>query len=374
MAKNILMAGLLGAPAAFHAMTAVALPAHAPGSDIDAGRARELLASSQWVDQTWGAYAAGRLHDPALHELLIGQLRRARAYPPRSSGGVYAPEFALDAAVFDALIQDGGAVPLDALTRFSRPRPPNDFFVQALILLSRSPGAEGTLLALADGPELQCPESAFCSVDLDWLAINDLLLGMRSQRFFGKTLRDIKITSKFEIWDRTPASRGSGSGGSIARGGHPTWPQGFPPVGLYYLADRPVPGGVVLAPGIRSVYYVRVVPPARYEEGFHNPGRQQYRLEFLAAWNHLDIAEAGKVFTPVTPVQWSGAAALSKTIEQRFDAQVADLRAYVAAAKKNGAPDLPAMKLEIVPLLDDRRLAKSPPLPEPPAPREITLQ
>jgi hypothetical protein len=374
MAKNVLIAGLLGAPAALLALTAVSLSAQAPGSDIGAGRAIELLASPQWADQAWGAYAAGRLHDPALHELLIEHLRRARPSSPQSSAGTYSPEFAYNAALFDALIQDGGIVPLDALKPFSRPQPQNGFFVQALILLSRSPGrAEDTLLSLADAPELQCPASALCSVDLYWLAVNDLLLAMRSPRFFGKTLAEIRITSGFEVWDRPPATIGGGTGGSIATSSHPSWPNGFPPVGLYYLADRPVPGSVALVPGVQAVDYVRMVPPARYDAGFRNAGRQQFRLEFLAAWNHREVVEAGRVFTPVTKVQWSNAAALSNAIKQRLDAQEADIRAYVAEAKRNGAPDLASIKLEIVPSIDDRRLARSTPLPGPPEPRSVTF-
>jgi hypothetical protein len=369
MTNNVIRASLIPLPVALVLMAA-ALLAQTPGPDINAGRATELLASSQWSDQAWGAYAAGRLHDPALHDVLIEHLRRASPNPALGSGNVYSPEFAYEAALFDALIQDGGAVPPDALTPFLKPQPQNSFFVQALILLSRSPRAEDTLLTLAD--ELKCPASSICSVDLYWLAVNNLLLGMRSPPFFRKTLEETAVTSKFEIWDQ-PGSFGIGSGGSGATGAHPTWPEGFPPAGLYYIADRPISGGVVLAPGIRSVYYVRLVPPVRYEAGFHNPGRQQLRLEFLAAWNHSKDVDAGQIFAPVTRVQWSDAAALSEAIKQRLDAQEADIRAYIAEAKKNGAPNLAGLKLHIVPSLDDRRRTKAAPLPEPPAPRDITL-
>jgi hypothetical protein len=130
----------------------------------------------------------------------------------------------------------------------------------------------------------------------------------------------------------------------------------------------------VLARGPRNVYYRRAVPPAGVGGPFQSPGsREPYLLEYLAAWNNRGAVDAEIIFASRVLVQWVNAAAMSREVEARLDAQVGSIRTFVAAAKKNGAQDVAGMRLRIVPILKDERRSATTPLPAV-APREFTLE
>ncbi|MGD0873206.1 MAG: hypothetical protein ABSB88_26980 [Bryobacteraceae bacterium] len=285
-------------------------------------------------------------------------MERLRAAQPLANAHIFSPEFSYVAGLFDALIEVDGAVPIDAFMPFERRwREP------ALILLSRQQGTEDTLLAMRDELTHQ---------DLYWLAVNNLLFGMRSARFFTKTLEEIRITHTFDVRQGASREPGSGSGGSIASGAAPKWPEGFPPAGLYYIEDRPSEGALLVA-GPHNVYFRRGVPPVGVLGTWRDPGQEQFRLEYLGAWNHGGLVDAQHVFTRRTVVQWEDAAALTREVETRLDAQVAAIRAFVATAKQNGAPDVAGMRLRIVPVLKDDRQNTLAPLPAL-HPKEFTLE
>jgi hypothetical protein len=240
---------------------------------------------------------------------------------------------------------------------------------QSLILLSRQQGTEDALLAMRDAP---MPDMFWESLnrpieDIYWIAANNLLLGMRSARFFMKTLEETQITETFRVRDGEFQPPLSGYGGSFSYGAAPRWPEGFPPVGLYRLELNPSLEGhenSLLARGARSVFYRRWVPPAGLHPGpWRNPGREQLRLEYLGEWNHADLAEAKEVFTADAVVQWVDAAALTRDIEAHLEAQAAAIRAFVATARRNGAPDCAGMRLRIVPIVRDERRVRTTPLP-----------
>lgn len=335
-----------------------------PGN-VDVARAKGLLNSSRLVDRAWGAYSAGVLKDDDLHSLLIQQLRAANPLAPAfAPGSTYSAEFAYDAALLDALIQEGGTVPTEAILRFDR----RDqlWQMQVLILLARSrePAAEEFLLAWRK----KSP-----SHPLTRLAIEDVLLEMRSTRCFTDVLNELPITSTFQIWDGPPKPIGGGTAGALHGGSAPSLPEGFPPVGLYSVHDRPMPDSVLLAHGIRSVYYRRLVPPAHDDRPFTDIGRERSLREFLAAWNKSSLADAEEVFAPMTDLQWKDPAALSREIKRRLDAQAVSIRAFLSAARQNGAPDLRGTKLRITSVLKDYRRSSTTGLPEP-SYREFTLE
>jgi hypothetical protein len=335
------------------------LPAQTPPADADAGRARELLNSSSLTEQAWGAYYAGRLRDPGLRDILVERLRAAQ---PLAGARAFSAEFSYVASLFDALIEIGGAVPLDAIMPFER-----QWRAPALVLLSRQQGTEDTLLAMRNET----------MPDLEWLAVNNLLLGMRSGRFFTEALKEIPITHIFEVRDgAVPKPAPSGRFGSCGHGPGPEWPRGFPPIGLYYLQDQGI-GDQVVAAGPRNVYFGRRVPPDLPTGCEHfldppGPGREQFRLEYMKAWNH-GSTDAERVFRPQTALQSKDAAALSREMEEWLNAQIAAIRAFMAMAKRNGAPDLAGMRLWITPSLQDQRRNSLVPLPEV-SPREFTLE
>ncbi|MGA3097480.1 MAG: hypothetical protein ABSF25_13575 [Bryobacteraceae bacterium] len=334
-------------------------------ADADAGRARELLNSTDLAEQSWGAYYAGRLRDPGLRDILVQRLRAAQ---PLANARVFSAEFSYVAGLFDALIEIGGAVPLDAFLPFEGQWP-----APVLVLLSRQQGTEDTLLAMRN-------ETMH---DLYWLAVNNLLFGMRSGRFFTETLKEIPITHIFEVRDgEVPKPPGSGWGGSWATG-VPQWPSGFPPAALYYISGGGVAGQgqegqyragaeAALIGGPRNVYIRRAVPPEQAGGPFHSPGREQFRLEYMKAWNH-GLTDVERVFRPQTALQWKDADTLSREVDGWLDAQVAAIRAFVAAAKQNGGPGLAGMRLQITPSLQDERRNSLVPLPAV-SPREFTLE
>jgi hypothetical protein len=336
-------------------LAGIALPAQTPPADADAARAKELLNSPTLADRAWGAYYAGRLRDAGLQDILVERLRAAQ---PLANARMFSPEFSYIAGLFDALIEIGGAVPLDAFMPFeARWREP------ALILLSRQQGTEDTLLAMRDELTHQ---------DLYWLAVNNLLFGMRSARFFTKTLEEIRITHTFDVRQGAFREPGSGTGSSIVTGAPPKWPDGFPPAGLYYIEVRPTEGALLVA-GPRNVYFRRGVPPVGVEGTWRDPGLEVFRLEYMEAWNHGALVDAQRAFTPQTVVQWKDATALTREVEARLDEQTAAIRAYVATAKQNGAPDMAGLHLRIAPVLKDNRQNRLAPLPAV-QPREFTLE
>lgn len=323
------------------------LLAQTPAPDADPAQARALLDSPRLGDQVWGIYYAGRLPDSGLQELLVERLRLAQPLGDATSSGLtLTPDFAYVAALFDALIGSGAVVPLDVIMPFAaRWREP------ALILLSRQQGTEDAILAMRDEP---MPDGfwQFLNVplpDIYWIAANNLLLGMRSGRFFTKTLEETEITQTFELRDGEFQPPPSGYGGSFAHGAGPRWPEGFPPVGLYRLELNPSDEGhenSLLARGAHSVFYRRWVPPEGLHPGrWHDPGREQLRLEYLAEWNHVGLAEAEEVSTADAVVQWVDGAALTRDIEAHLEAQAAGVR------------------LRITPIVRDERRSAHSPLP-----------
>ena len=335
-------------------------------ADADAARARELLNSQTLVDRAWGAYYAGRLRDSGLRDILIDNLRAA---PPlgntpqfvySAKGRTFSPEYAFVASLFDALIEIRGVVPLDAIMPFEA-----HWRAPVLILLSRQQGTEEALLAIREGT----------LADVEWRAVNNLLLEMKSARFFSATLREIRITHVFEVHDgAVKREPGSGWGGDCASGAQPEWPEGFPPVGLYYFQDQG-PGDSIAAAGPRTVYFRRRIPPdLPVCEQFHPPGpnREQLSLEYLRAWNK-GVMDVERIFRPQTALRWKNASTLSREVAARLNEQIAAVQAFVTAAERNGAAGMAGVRLEIEPYLKDDRRNTRVPLPIIPR-KEFTLK
>jgi len=155
----------------------------------------------------------------------------------------------------------------------------------------------------------------------------------------------------------------------------PQWPQGFPPIGLYYFQDQGTKDRVMAA-GPRNVYFRRRVPPDLpvCEHFLQPPGpdREQLRLEYMKAWNHGSM-EVERVFRPKTALQWTDAATAVRDVETWLDAQIAAIRAFMSAAEQNGARNLAGVPLRIEPSFQDKRHDTLAPLPIV-YPREFTLE
>lgn len=355
------LVGWFGAALFLAAGSASAQPGMAAAETV---RARTLLDSPNTAEKAWGAYFAARLHEGSFREPLIAQLRLQIPF----SGA--APDYETPAYIrvlLDALIELGGPVPADAVLPFE-----SQWRAETLILLARDP-ANGDELLKMRKQEL---------TDVEWLAVNNLLLRFRSPTLFAITLQELKITHRFEIVD--PQS-GIGSGGSKAYGGGALVPigrvpVGFPPVGVYALKDGGVQsvqsgsgedalsGDVLLAPGPHNIYYKRTVVQAGAEGRMDPPGpkaadRQQFLLEYIERLCQLTAENGVALFRPVTMIAWQDADDCARSMEAALDRQATGIARLLADQKRMGHVDLDGIQMEIAPTVQDFRQKTSGALP-----------
>ena len=319
-------------------------------------RARVLLDAPELSEKAWGAYFAARLHDDSFRESLIAQLR---LQIPFSYAAPDSEEHAYIQTLFDALIELGSPVPADAALPFE-----DQWRAEALILLARDP---------VNGDELSKMREENLT-DVEWLAVSNLLLRFRPQELFAMTLRELKITHRFEIVD---PQRGIGFGGISAcraAASVPTarTPVGFPPVGAYSLewgtTDDALGGDVLLAPGPHNIYYKRTVVPAGAEGRIATPppaapDRQQFLLEYIERLSGLTAENGSTLFHPVTTIEWRSAADCARAIEAALDRQATNIAALLADQKQLGRVNLDGIRMEIAPTVEDRRQNASGDLP-----------
>ena len=228
--------------------------------------ARRLLESGENRERAWGAYLAG-LYDlkaevPRLVELL--------ADPALDAGGW--EEARVRRASLDALIQLGAEVPAETLLPLKQSAPD-----EVIILLARAPhqNQQALLSLFVDA-----------SPDSHWLAVGNLLAEARAAGFAARLMAGLKIAGDVYVYDYE-GERGYGAGGCGGCGcGCNTFrsPDEYPPVFHYSLTTVSYGGAVVVAPGRRTVYYVRSASPACDCGGGSGcgPAKDQYRVEYVA--------------------------------------------------------------------------------------------
>jgi len=328
---------------------------------VQTERARQLLGSQRWADKAWGAYFAGRLRLQGIRDVLIEQLRFQEPLRNAPRDG---EEYSYVQALLDALIELGGPVPADVVMPFR-----SQWRAEVLILLARGEGNEDPLLAMRD-EELS---------DTEWVAVNNLLLGMRSQTLFRKTLEELRITHRFVVIDDATAGFGPGfgSGGSVGPGDHRIIPEGFPPTPRYQLQTYPADGDVLLAKGPHNVYFRRIVPVRRsfyWNATSRVTDRQRYRLEYAAEIGPSSAEGASLMFSPWTTLRWHSPEHFSSEVDRHLAVQAEQIRGFLAAAVQRGFVELRGLRLQIIPEIEDRRQGVRQALPQVAFPREITLQ
>lgn len=323
--------------------------------EAESARARRMLSSPQWLEKAWGAYFAGRLHSAELQEPIVDALREAAALRDAYFG---TEEFGYVAALFDAAIESGIAVPAAVLDLFE-----DKWRAPVVILLARDPAAEESLLRLRD-QKLN---------DAEWLAISNLLLALKSPRFFAKALSEIHLSHVFAVHDPGfGAGVGGGTGGGcyncvfVAR-----MPPGFPPVGVYALLDREEKGDVLLAPGPRSAYYRRVPAGKQTPSPAMGINRPELAIEYLAPLANMTAEQAKDLFHWQTSIEFHGDDDLRQRWDAEVNAQETAIRAFVRAAQENGLGRVAGMTLKIeLQVLDTRKVTGLVPLL---TPRELVL-
>jgi hypothetical protein len=311
-----------------------------PAAAQEVKRATELLQSTDWADKAWGAFLAGRLHSKDLDDRLVDAFRTAASWRDAPS---YSGEYGFLAALFDAAILTGVIVPASLLEpfeeRWSNP---------VLILLAGDKDSEDAMMRLAGRKP-----------DILWLAANNLLLHMKSPRWYASTLADLSITHEFIVVDGSSEGFGGGTGGGMCGDRIAAMPQGFPPVAIYNLTDNGERGSVLLAEGPKSVYYKRTIVPTGEQVGFGSCtsilDRAAIQIEYLAQLARVEPGKAREVFHPQTEIHYRGVEAFSAEIEQSMSAQENGIRALIDAIHQRGLDPPSDVRLRIVRVITDRR-------------------
>ena len=237
------------------------------------GEVDRLLNSVSIKDRAWAAYYIGkfRLKDyvPALVDLA------------RSAVETVQPEdLLLSRAALDSLIQLHVQVPADDVMALYKRFPD-----EVMILLARYPKEnQATLLAIVREANPQAENSPY------WLAACNLLTEIEAKGFAAYLLSELTITLTIFVTDTPGQGFGEGLGFSIGCGASAgVWPEGYPPIAYYSLTEKANRGGVVVAPGVPTIYYERSLSieqehPAIWQARSHYSWRKsEYLPGYLAA-------------------------------------------------------------------------------------------
>jgi hypothetical protein len=322
-------------------------------------RAQELLNSTHWVEKAWGTFIAGRLHSQRLQERLIEEFRDA---VPLRNAAPSSEERAFVDTLFDAAIVGEVAIPSTLLQPFAE-----NWIAPVLILLSRNKDSEGMLLAFR----------ADTSRDMVWLTANNLLSGMKSQRWYSSIWKEINITHKFTVVDSEDLSGFGGAAGGVSCGdGVALMPRDFPPVGLYALEDHGGRGRVVIAEGPTATYYHRTVVPTNAQVGIGSCtgqlDRAAARIGYLAQLGLEPAEKAEQQFHAVTQVSYTSSDAFLREAERSMAEQADYIVRLTRAGEREGLRP-PDILLRMIPEIVDKR--KNPRIPLPAiGPRTISLR
>jgi hypothetical protein len=320
----------------------------------------QLLTSERPADRAWGAYLAGRSHDPSLREPLLAALHEAE--PLRDSSRDSENYLAIQ-EIFDALIQSGDPVPAEATLPFA-----GNWRDDVLLLLAHGGASEETLLELREQKQSLA----------QWVAVNNLLYRMKSPSLFAKTLQEVEISPIFEVRDTDEPVGYCGGGfgsGLLER----KLPAGFPPVALYELQVdyiTPVEGAPVVIEGPTNVYLRRaVIEPGKTMEWVEIgldwiPG--VYRERYLTAAGSLSDQQRDQLFHPFIPIYWESEEQVAREMSRHMDEQADAIRNFVAGSALL-AGSASGVRMRLAPAISDVRRITHDPLPKV-EPREIVLE
>jgi hypothetical protein len=345
-------------------LLAVAVSAGAQSiAESEAARAKRLLASPQWMEKAWGAYYAGTLRSDELKDSLVEAFREATAL--RDADADTEP-YGYLAALFDAAIQSNLKVPPEVLEPFEE-----KWAAPVIILLGHDNDSEECLLRMRE-QQLSGGE---------WLAVNNLLFGLKSAQFLVRTLSELSISHVFTVTDpefRIIGVTGSGHA-SVCGDGFASRPKGFPPIGMYVLKPLGQQGDVLVSPsGPEIAYYHRLVVLTDKQSGFGACGgddreREWLRLRYLALLENLAEPPMEKLFHAQTTILYQNQKFARQQWDAALTAQESGIRAFFKRTQDNGMPSVTGMTLKIVVQLNDRRQTTTGPVPTP-ATRELVLE
>jgi hypothetical protein len=321
--------------------------------------AQQLLHSPRLADKAWGAYLAGRLRPDDLQGMLVEQFQSAASMSGAASGS---EEYGFVAVLFDAAIEADVSLPAAVLEPFEeRWQDP------VLILLVHAKDSEEFLLRLGENKVR----------DLVWLAANNRLAEMRSQRWYVRTLSEISITHRFTLVDPNSGSGHGGVGGGFCGDGIYSVPKGFPPITLYTLQNQPMRRSVLLVPGPKDVFYQRTMVPTDKHAGFGSCGsilnRPDIQAGYLAQLAGMPIKKGESLLHSETEISNSGVENFKREVEQALEEQEKGIRGMILAIKKRELDAGPGVRLQIISEVNDQRHNPTYSVPAV-APREFVLE
>ena len=324
----------------------------------------ELLQAPDLQKKAWGAYLAGRCAQRERGPDLAAELDQM--LPDRVTGP-NAPEYWLVQSLLDALIQLQQPVAPSAALALQQTWPN-----EALILLvQNAQAAQQQLLFLLD-TRLTDPE---------WLAVTNSLLALKAAGFAAKLMRETRFTLALSVVD-PGAGFGGGAGGGVFGGRlRPDGPvpDGFPPVGVYGLLLKAVPGDTLLAAGAHPVYYRRTVTaPGQPVSPGGDGGFTDHlgcRLEHLSTLSGLPLDTVHSAVEGTAQIQWRTFDAFVLDRDAAIDAQTEAVQRLAAALQSTGAlsgPEASSLAIRIRIRVDDHRTDRTIPLP--PAPGDVEVR
>jgi hypothetical protein len=341
-------------------LLAAALSAQPPDGPQDAAHARQLLHSASWKDKAWGAYFAGQLHSEELAADIVEQFQANAIYEGASAKS---EEYAFIASLFDAAIENSVQVPAGILEPFEKNW---DESVLVLLSLSRTADREESFLRLRKVPS-----------DVAWLAANNLLFGMRSQRWYIRILGELRVSHQFTVVSPGQAPRkGDGIGSGHCGDGLTAIPKGFPPIALYVLQVEPDPGFTIFAPGPVDVRYRKVLVPTDGQSGFgscFSVNREKMDVDYLAALGKMRSEEAQELFRRDTPIPYSDDRQFRRAVQQSLAAQENAIQDLVQAIQLRAMLWGSGVELLVFPVVGDQRQHSMRSLPAV-EPRKIVLR
>ena len=153
-------------------------------------------------------------------------------------------------------------------------------YCPALVLIAQQPKRHsGALLELYERHET--------GSRLTWQACGNLLVEHAEREFAPLVLAKLEVELRITVRDSDSfTGGGSGGWGGGIGDGRLDVPKGYPPTAMYSLSDRGRAGEIVLAPGVRPIYYLRKVRRGT-RIGFGSSSREldrtPIRFEWLAA-------------------------------------------------------------------------------------------
>ncbi len=259
-------------------------------------QATQLLDSEDIRGRTWGVFMAGQYHISALLPQLLAFLP-----PPGPEVSVSDGQDCFYRSLVDSLIRLNADIPADMLSQLYRHYPD-----ESIILLARtSEDNQASLLSIFQRP----------MPTVRWQAIGNLLVEKKSAGFAALLMKQMKeINVSIAVWND---NGGGGCGGSIGSGiSERTVPEGFPPVALSSLTDKPERTVGVVASQPHPIYYqrwvfepgdrFRMASPGSVWDSHYGDGRDHFRFEYLALLLDERLEDVEFDSKPARSIRWMG--------------------------------------------------------------------